>query len=233
MIKTIIFDIDQTMYDYWKCHAVSLHNLDERCKELFGFEAGTVKKWWTIIFHEIYDRLGYDNVCTHETALRIQTILERNGVNPILHTRELHNRYWDDVVEMMEPFPGLIDFIKEAKRQGIRLGIATDLLVEIQLRKLEKLGVIEFFDFFVTSEEAGCEKPHKGIFECALKKAGCKPEECLMIGDNWDKDIVGAIDMGMQYAWCIPEKDLSQIEPERLPVAFQDYELLKRNVFDI
>lgn len=229
MIKTLIFDIDETMYSYTTCHAKGLHKIDEYCQEKFGFEPGTVKNWWKIIFHEITERLGFDNVCTHDTMLRIQTILERNGINPIKDARFIHNLYWDTVVEAMVPFDGMTELMQQAKAAGLTIGVATDLLAEIQFRKLEKLGVTDYIDFVVTSEEAGCEKPHKGIFECALEKAGCRPEECMMIGDNWSKDIVGAMDMGMEYAWHIPGKELSDVEEDRRAVAFNSYfELTKR-----
>ena len=53
-------------------------------------------------------------------------------------------------------------------------------------------------DFVVTSEEAGCEKPEKAFYELCIKKAGCLPEECLMIGDSLEKDVLGAKAAGMQ-----------------------------------
>ena len=49
-----------------------------------------------------------------------------------------------------------------------------------------------------------------------------------MIGDNWDKDIEGAIGMGMQYAWHIPGKEIGDVPEERRSVAFNNYEELNR-----
>lgn len=232
MLKTIIFDIDETIYSYTGCHAKGLHKIDTYCQERFGFEPGTVKTWWKIIFHEITERLGFDNVCTHDTMLRIQTILERNGVNPLPYARAIHNMYWDTVVGEMVPFDGVIALMKQAKEKGLRIGVATDLLAEIQFRKLEKLGVIDYIDFIVTSEEAGCEKPHRGIFDYCLEKAGCKAEECLMIGDNWAKDIAGAMDMGMAYAWHIPGRDITDVEEERREAAFCNYYELAEKILE-
>ena len=56
---------------------------------------------------------------------------------------------------------------------------------------------MNFFDYVVTSEEAGADKPDKRPFEVALEKLQLKPENIWMIGDNPRSDMVGAGEMGM------------------------------------
>ena len=60
----------------------------------------------------------------------------------------------------------------------------TDLTAQIQFRKLIYFGLDELFDYVVTSEEAGMDKPHKSAFELAIKKLNCRPEKIIMIGDD-------------------------------------------------
>ena len=60
----------------------------------------------------------------------------------------------------------------------------TDLGAQIQFRKLIYFGLNECFDFVVTSEEAGAEKPAAIPFELALGKLGVAPNEAFMIGDE-------------------------------------------------
>ena len=50
----------------------------------------------------------------------------------------------------------------------------------------------------VTSEEAGAEKPAARIFETALERAGARPEEAVMVGDDPETDIAGAAALGMR-----------------------------------
>lgn len=76
----------------------------------------------------------------------------------------------------------------------------------VQYQKLKKLGVMPYVDFIVTSEEAGAEKPAQCFFELCLKKAGCKPEECVFIGDNLEHDVLGAARCGMAGVWYRPKK---------------------------
>ncbi len=64
--------------------------------------------------------------------------------------------------------------------------------------RLEKHGVLKFIDIVIASAEEGVEKPDKKIFEIALSRAKCKPENAVMIGDRVDNDIVPAKRMGMK-----------------------------------
>ena len=66
-----------------------------------------------------------------------------------------------------------------------------------QIEKLSSLGVLENIQFLVTSEEAGQEKPNSAIFRLALKKLNMVPREVIMIGDSFDKDVLGALRLGI------------------------------------
>ncbi|MEJ2632821.1 MAG: HAD family hydrolase [Acidihalobacter sp.] len=67
------------------------------------------------------------------------------------------------------------------------------------------IGVDHFFDFVITSAEAGVAKPHPDIFEQALKKADVRADECLHVGDDIECDILGAQGHGLHTAWVNPE----------------------------
>lgn len=67
--------------------------------------------------------------------------------------------------------------------------------------RLEKYGILKYIDVIAASAEEGVEKPDKRIFEIALERAGCKPEESAMVGDRLDNDIVPANGVGMYTIW--------------------------------
>jgi putative hydrolase of the HAD superfamily len=56
----------------------------------------------------------------------------------------------------------------------------------------------------ITSEEAGVEKPDIKIYELAMERMGCDPENSVMIGNNFQDDILGAIDAGMSAIYLTP-----------------------------
>ena len=68
-------------------------------------------------------------------------------------------------------------------------------------KRLEDMGIRQFFDLIVTSAEEGVAKPDPEIFRIALIRAGCTPEQAVMIGDRIGNDIVPAKRMGMKTVW--------------------------------
>lgn len=67
------------------------------------------------------------------------------------------------------------------------------------------IGVDHYFEFVLTSAEAGVAKPHPDIFERALQIAGVRAEECLHVGDDVECDILGAQAHGLRTVWINPD----------------------------
>ena len=61
-----------------------------------------------------------------------------------------------------------------------------------------------FFFFFITSEAAGAKKPNQLVFEYAINKSGAQLENSVMIGDDLNTDIIGAINFGMKSIYFNP-----------------------------
>lgn len=68
-------------------------------------------------------------------------------------------------------------------------------------KRLEQHGILKYVDLVIASAEEGIEKPDKRIFEIALDRAGCCPEQSFMIGDRIDNDIIPANQSGMHTIW--------------------------------
>ena len=68
-------------------------------------------------------------------------------------------------------------------------------------KRLESFGILKYIKLVVASAEEGVAKPDRRIFELALDRAGCEPEQSVMIGDRIDNDIVPAKKLGMNTIW--------------------------------
>jgi len=81
---------------------------------------------------------------------------------------------------------------------GGTIGIVSNETSTMQSAKLATCDPNwHFFDFIVTSEEVGFEKPHPAMFRRALELAGgVQPQDCIFIGDNFEMDILGSTALG-------------------------------------
>ena len=68
-------------------------------------------------------------------------------------------------------------------------------------KRLKEFGILQYIDLVIASAEEGVAKPDKRIFEIALNRARCKPQQAVMIGDRIDNDIVPAKALGMKTIW--------------------------------
>lgn len=89
----------------------------------------------------------------------------------------------------------------EAAGAGGRVGLLTNGPTDIQRLKLEQSGLSPFFDAVVISGEVGVGKPDPGSFNSVLQSLGTTPEKAVMVGDNWARDIEGALAVGMSGVW--------------------------------
>ena len=81
------------------------------------------------------------------------------------------------------------------------LVILTDWYAEQQIKRLEKLDILKYFQKVYSAEKTK-RKPFKEAFIQAIGEH--KPEECIMIGDDLERDIRGALDAGLQAIWYCP-----------------------------
>jgi putative hydrolase of the HAD superfamily len=87
--------------------------------------------------------------------------------------------------------------MKYLKEHNIRIGMLTDLTAHIQHRKIARLGLEDYIEVLVTSEEAGAEKPSRSAYDLLVSKFNVDRESILMIGDSMKKDVEGALNAGL------------------------------------
>ena len=101
----------------------------------------------------------------------------------------VHEELYPDTVECLQ-----------ALGEKYHLGIIANQIPGAE-KRLEEMGIRRYFDVIASSAEEGVAKPDPGIFRIALGRAGCTPEQAVMIGDRIDNDIVPAKQMGMKTVW--------------------------------
>lgn len=109
--------------------------------------------------------------------------------------------------EFNQVFPGTHETLTYLQKK-YSLHIVTNGFSEVQDRKLKKSKLIPYFDSVTCSDVDGVKKPHPQIFQSALRKAGARKENSVMIGDNLEADIKGAAQFGLQVIYFKPEGEM-------------------------
>lgn len=221
MIKAVIFDIDNTLYSFDQAHAPALEAVCAYARAHLGMEPEVLTREIEKAAADVKQHLGADCAALHNRTLRFQVLLERNHLC-LTHAAPMGELYWDTLLRHAEPSPGIMACLAKLKQRGFVLGIGTDMTIEYQLKKLEKLQMLPFFDFIVSSEEANVEKPHVKLFRLCAMKADVSPEECLFIGDSLKKDVLGPRAIGMQSLWYCPDPAKAATHPEIETISHYD-----------
>ena len=104
--------------------------------------------------------------------------------------------YRTELEELYDEAPAII----KALSQKYELGIIANQLDGLKER-LEAFGLLQYFKYIISSWDVQVMKPDIRIFEYALDKANCRPQEACMIGDRLDNDILPAKSLGMKTVW--------------------------------
>jgi 2-haloacid dehalogenase len=91
--------------------------------------------------------------------------------------------------------------------QNASLALVTNGLSEVQRRRIERTGIVDYFDAVIISAEVGVAKPAAKIFDIAFAQLDAPSKEsALMVGDNLTSDIQGGANYGIATCWYNPKR---------------------------
>ncbi len=118
--------------------------------------------------------------------------------------------YLDHHLKYIQLSEGSWEAIQLVKEKKCHCGMISDIDHDYQVRQFEELRLNDVFDSITTSEEVKNYKPKPDIFNVALGRAHCQGKEAMMIGDSYNKDIVGGKNMGMTTIWINRYQNLAE-----------------------
>ena len=123
-------------------------------------------------------------------------------------------------------FPHTIEILNYLTEKNYSLHLITNGFETTQWSKLNNSGLSKYFTHVITSEGSNSLKPKKEIFDFAMDKAGASLPESIMIGDNLDADIQGAMNAGMDTIFVNHINAVPEIKPTYTVTHLKELELI-------
>lgn len=188
----VLLDTDNTLYPYEPAHEAGMKAVCHKAMDTFSIKTEQFYAAFNQARDEIKQRLG-QIASSHSRLLYFQRMLEIIGLrSQVLLALDFEQTYWRTFLGNAELFEGVKEFLDDLRLLGIPTAIVTDLTSQIQFRKIVYFGLDHYFDYIITSEEAGYDKPHPAPFQIALEKIQPAGNHIWMIGDSAVNDILGA-----------------------------------------
>ncbi len=198
-IRVVWIDLDDTIWDFRANSRVSLRGL---YRDYALAEAFPTPEEWIACYekhnHALWDQYNHGKIekdyLMKERFLR--PLLEGGHPRAVELGQRFDREYLDRLAECTELIPGAVELLERLRSNGYRTGILSNGFVEVQHRKIRNSGLSPLIDYIVLSDDIGVNKPDVRLYRHAQQIAGVTASECLMIGDNPDTDIAGALNAG-------------------------------------
>jgi HAD superfamily hydrolase (TIGR01549 family) len=127
---------------------------------------------------------------------------------------ELHDDLFEEyfaikqrLLDEVPPKPGAHDALKALREAGLRLAILTNGPSDMQRAKLDRLGYLPLVDDVGISAEIGAAKPDRAAYDAVVEMMQLPREQLVMVGDNWEWDVAGALDAALAAAYYVGPGD--------------------------
>lgn len=202
-ITVVMFDIDNTLWDFRANSPVALRHVFDVTPEVSGHTSFEMfayhyerrnRELWRDYHHGLISK----DYLVNE---RFRYAISASGcLAP--GTARLASAMNVEYLRFLALQPGEVSgarhLLEYLQCKGYRMCVVSNGFVGTQEQKLRSAGLLEFFDAVVLSEAVGVTKPFAGIYHAACRAIGCEPSEAVMVGDDYEADVEGAARAGLR-----------------------------------
>ena len=186
MIRAIIFDLDDTLYDEMQFVRGGFEAVSSYTSKNANVNQNVVYQ----LLLDVLEKHGRGQ--TFDIALKKLGLYNKNLIPKLVKVYRTHK-------PKLSLYSEVRTVLSTLRKQGYKLGLITDGNVEVQRNKVEALKIKDFFDCIIFSDEYGIEKqkPNPFPYQKALKELKASARETIYVGDNPYKDFVSAKKLGI------------------------------------
>ena len=199
----IFFDLDGTLHHQELAEERAALELWQKTPTFHAIQAQEFATLWAELAEHYFNRhLAGELTFTEQRRRRVQAIAQRCGTE--LSDALADERFMVFLAAYEEHwclYPEVLGMLQELALRNVPLGIITNGDSAQQRKKLNRLGIEQYFDTVVISGEHKVAKPERRIFEIASELAGIPAEQCWYIGDRLDVDAEASLAAGFRAVW--------------------------------
>jgi putative hydrolase of the HAD superfamily len=208
----VFFDLDHTLWDFDKNSSETLEFLFH--KHNFNSFHNIALQQFITEYHkvnrELWELFNHNKIDKHQLReLRLQYTFVNLGIDPQHIPTTFNEEYISLCPHKGHLFPHAIEIL-EHLQCNYNLHILSNGFAEIQAIKIHTSGIEPYFSNIFTADHIGVKKPNKAFFEFVLNKLNTVPDNCIMIGDTLDADVLGAMNAGIKGVYFNPSKTMHQ-----------------------
>lgn len=206
----ILFDADNTLFDYDKAEAVALQVTFEQ----FGHA-------WQPSYLETYRQINHQIWLEFEQgqitqarlkATRFVRLSEALTLTPRPDGAAFSVAYLTNLGDCAQLIVGAVAVLAALKGR-VRLALITNGMREVQRSRLAQSGLADTFEVIIISDEVGVAKPEAGIFDIAFAQMGHpRKPDVLIVGDSLTSDMRGGSDYDIDTCWYNPKRKPRTLE---------------------
>lgn len=200
-IKHVFFDLDHTLWDFESNSKLAFqqifnkHQMQIAIPAFLDIYRPINYHYWKLFREEKVTKKALKKGRLKDAFTAFNYSINDDLINTLaedyLEALSNHNKLFNNAIEVLEYLS-----------QKYTLHIITNGFSEVQHKKMKNSKISHFFTVVIDSEMVGVKKPNPKIFHEALSKANAVPSNSIMIGDNLEADVYGAINIGMQAIYC-------------------------------
>ncbi|MCL6523609.1 MAG: YjjG family noncanonical pyrimidine nucleotidase [Thermoflavifilum sp.] len=205
----LFFDLDHTLWDFEHNARLSLHQLYEEYQLAQKTGYAFIQFYQSYVLHnqQLWEDYRKQLISREELQWKRMWLALADIQYPDEKLAyELGKAFLELLPHQSQLIPGAKETLDYLSHKPYQMHILTNGFPEIQGLKLQQAGIAHYFAHVITSAEAGCLKPDTQFFRYALQQTKAQAVESIMIGDDWEADICGARQAGMDQVFFNPRQ---------------------------
>jgi putative hydrolase of the HAD superfamily len=199
-IDTVLFDLDDTLHGDTAAYKAAARRVAADVAGERGIDPETLYEAYVAQANGFWKKLSNEHVAIPIEDTRTQLWLDAliaAGLDDVALARrcaDAYNRYRADELQL---WPGALDLILALRARGCKIGIVSNGFAATHHEKVDRLALRAHIDGLFLADEMRMVKPDPRVFAHACAVLGSEPSRTAMVGDRYDRDVIGAHEAGL------------------------------------